>query len=80
MPIVSRGTWVGEGRGRSDQATGGKSHTAHDGRGERALSKSEGAGGRAPRKGGGGTLEEHCPGRAGGLGWRGVEGWREVLK
>ena len=64
MPIKSGGTCVGEGRRRSDQATGG-SHTADDGRGEGALSKSESAGGRAPREGSGGTLEEHCPGIAG---------------
>lgn len=61
VPIESVGESIGEGRGRSDQATG-ESRTAHDGRGEWALGEGDGAGGRAPRKGGGGTLEEHCPG------------------
>lgn len=50
-----------------------ESRTAHDGRREWALSESESASRRAPRKGGGGTLEEHCPARGGGMG--GVEVW-----
>lgn len=61
---------------RSDQTTGG-SRTAHDGRGEGALGESDSAGGRAPRKAGGGTLEEHCPKRTGGMREGGVWGWRE---
>lgn len=53
----------------SHQATGGKeSRTADDGGREWALGEGDSAGGRAPRKGGGGTLEEHCPARGGGMG------------
>jgi hypothetical protein len=46
---------------------GGRSRTAHDGRGEWA-SDSKGAGGSAPREGGCGALKEHCSGENGGMG------------
>lgn len=50
-----------------------ESRTADDGRREWALSESDSASRRAPRKGGGGTLEEHCPARVVGWGGGGVE-------
>jgi hypothetical protein len=46
---------------------GGRSRTAHDGRGEWA-SDSKGAGGSAPREGGCGALKEHCSGENDGMG------------
>lgn len=57
---------------RSDQTTGREeSRTAHDSGGEWALGEGESPGRGAPHKGGGSTLEEHCPGGAAEIGWRG---------